>query len=121
MPLDHNGKVDRAALAASAAASDSAAVAPTAGTGTGTGTGTDGGPAAEDRLIAEVWSEVLGVDPVRPADNFFDLGGHSILAIKMVARLRDRLLVELPPSAIFDFPTVAELAELVRTSRSTRE
>ncbi|WP_344470664.1 AMP-binding enzyme, partial [Nakamurella flavida] len=76
IPLNANGKVDRRALAApdrSSMRSDDAYVAPRTGT---------------ERLLAKIWSEVLGVDQIGVHDRFFDLGGHSILMIQVLAAAR---------------------------------
>ncbi|MEU1752611.1 phosphopantetheine-binding protein [Micromonospora matsumotoense] len=63
-----------------------------------------------ERAIAEVWTEVLNLDEVGRHDNFFDLGGHSVLATQAVARLCVALGRQLPERALFDWPTVATLA-----------
>ncbi|MGC4815386.1 phosphopantetheine-binding protein [Micromonospora sp. DT228] len=63
-----------------------------------------------ERVIAEVWAEVLNLDEVGRHDNFFDLGGHSVLATQAVARLCVALDRQLPERALFDWPTVATLA-----------
>ncbi|SCF28986.1 Phosphopantetheine attachment site [Micromonospora matsumotoense] len=65
---------------------------------------------ATERTIAEVWTEVLNLDEVGRHDNFFDLGGHSVLATQAVARLCVALSRQLPERALFDWPTVATLA-----------
>ncbi|MET0373346.1 MAG: SDR family NAD(P)-dependent oxidoreductase [Rhizorhabdus sp.] len=68
---------------------------------------------AAERLIAELWSDLLGVDPVRRDDDFFDLGGHSLLAVQFTNRLRKRTGRTLPLGALLDAPTVARLAAVI--------
>ncbi|MEU4445610.1 amino acid adenylation domain-containing protein [Actinosynnema sp. NPDC050801] len=75
---------------------------------------------AAQRVLAEVWREVLGVEKIGVHDNFFDVGGRSLLAIKMVTRVRQRLGVEIPLEVFFDRPTIAELAAEV-TDREPRD
>ncbi|MDQ4024786.1 MAG: condensation domain-containing protein, partial [Actinomycetota bacterium] len=65
-----------------------------------------------ERVLAEVWSDVLRVERVGRGDNFFDLGGDSILSIQIVARAAARG-VKLLPKQVFEAQTVAELAALV--------
>uniref|UniRef100_UPI00104193CE non-ribosomal peptide synthetase n=1 Tax=Actinomadura roseirufa TaxID=2094049 RepID=UPI00104193CE len=93
LPLNANGKVDRGALPAPEPADD-APVPP--------------GNEVEAH-IAEIWAELLGHDPgVRRS--FFKSGGHSILAIRLIARLQEDYGVDLPIRTVFERPTVAELA-----------
>jgi len=66
-----------------------------------------------EEAIAQVWQELLGVERVGRNDGFFELGGHSLSGVQLVARLQERLPVELPADVLFDRPTVASLAELV--------
>jgi amino acid adenylation domain-containing protein len=66
-----------------------------------------------EAALVEIWEEVLGVERPGIHQNFFDLGGHSLLAMMVVSRLREVCQVELPLRAIFEAPTVAELAEHV--------
>ncbi|MGW1429742.1 amino acid adenylation domain-containing protein [Streptomyces sp. NPDC002431] len=64
-------------------------------------------------LVAEIWAEVLGLPRVGAHDNFFDLGGHSLLAVRMLSQLRRRTGAEIPIRAVFESPTVAEIADVV--------
>ncbi|HWC87814.1 MAG TPA: phosphopantetheine-binding protein, partial [Solirubrobacteraceae bacterium] len=63
--------------------------------------------------VLAVWREVLGSDEIGVDDDFFDLGGHSLAAAQVVARLRDAFDLDLPVTAVFDHPSVAELAAVV--------
>jgi acyl carrier protein len=69
----------------------------------------------EERL-AGIWREILGVDRVGVRDSFFDLGGHSLLATQVLSRIRDAFQKEIPLREIFDQPTVAHLAGVLRAS-----
>ena len=64
-------------------------------------------------MLAEIWKEVLGVSRVGVYDNFFRLGGHSLLGTVVVSRAHATFGVELPLLSIFEAPTVAELAETI--------
>jgi len=63
-----------------------------------------------ERLLAGIWQDLLGLDRVGIHDNFFELGGHSLFAARVLSRVRAAFGVSLPLEAIFDAPTVAELA-----------
>lgn len=77
-------------------------------------TGADAQPRDSlDETIIDIWRNVLGLDRVGLNDNFFDLGGTSMKANQMAARLRTRLGLEVPLGLIFDHPTVAGLADLI--------
>ncbi len=104
LPVTANGKVDRAALPApdTAGAGEGRHVAPRT--------------PAEERMAA-VWAEVLGAERVGAEDNFFELGGHSLLATQVASRVREAFRVELPLRAVFEAPTVAELARRVERLR----
>ncbi|MFE0589865.1 amino acid adenylation domain-containing protein [Micromonospora echinospora] len=69
-------------------------------------------PLASDReeQIARIWREVLGVDRVGRTDNFFDLGGHSLLLLRVHARLVRELRLDLPVVTLFRYPTVEAIA-----------
>ncbi|MES2936778.1 MAG: amino acid adenylation domain-containing protein [Pseudomonadota bacterium] len=74
--------------------------------------------ALEQRLAA-IWSEVLGVERVGAHDSFFQLGGHSLLVTRLMARLRDEVDVELPLRSLFEAPTLA--AQALRVEEALRE
>ena len=63
-----------------------------------------------ERVMLELFMEVLGELEIGVFDSFFDLGGHSLLATQLLARIRDAFEVDLPLRTIFEAPTVAELA-----------
>jgi amino acid adenylation domain-containing protein len=63
--------------------------------------------------LAVIWSEVLKVERVGCKDNFFDLGGYSLLAIKTLARIRDVFAVDLPMRTLFEKPVLSDLAGAV--------
>ncbi|RKN05087.1 type I polyketide synthase [Streptomyces radicis] len=65
------------------------------------------------RALAEVWSAVLGVEPVGVRDAFFDLSGNSLLALQMLAEVKSRFGVAIPTVALFEKPTVQALADLL--------
>ncbi|MGM9427158.1 amino acid adenylation domain-containing protein [Hydrogenophaga sp. MI9] len=73
--------------------------------------------AALMETLTQLWAEVLGHEEIAPDAKFFDLGGDSLLATQLVSRLRARLGVDLPISALFDRPTVRGLAHLVASAR----
>jgi amino acid adenylation domain-containing protein len=63
-----------------------------------------------EETLASIWREILGVDRVGIDDDFFDLGGHSLLAVKLLARVQDSLGIDLYLGAMFEHPTIRELA-----------
>jgi acyl transferase domain-containing protein len=63
--------------------------------------------------LAQIWSELLGIAPIGASDNLFELGGDSLLAIQVLARIRDTYGVGLHPAAFFKEPTISALAVLV--------
>ncbi|MEE1798414.1 amino acid adenylation domain-containing protein [Streptomyces sp. JV176] len=70
---------------------------------------------AEQRLVAEVWGEVLGRDGLRLADDFFVLGGNSLTALRAVGRLNREAGARLAPASLFEAPTVELYAGLLAT------
>ncbi|WP_423392277.1 amino acid adenylation domain-containing protein [Burkholderia sp. LMG 21824] len=101
LPVTANGKIDRAALRERAA------------TPVATASG-DAPQGAVETVLAEVWQAVLKAPKVGRDDNFFALGGDSILVLQVIARARKRG-VRFTPKQLFDGPTVAELARIAKT------
>lgn len=103
-PLSQNGKIDRGVL-------------PALETGTQEREETFVPPRdPREQQVAQVWSEVLRVDPIGIHDNFFDLGGHSLLIIQVLSRLRERFGLNLTVRDLFERPTIAEIANLLHAN-----
>ena len=100
LPLTPNGKVDRKAL--QALAPRAAATQPAAAATTPT----------QAALLA-IWRELLDVPTLGVDDDVFDLGAHSLMAMKAVVRIRDELRADVPLRNLFEHPSVAALAEIV--------
>lgn len=67
--------------------------------------------------LVDIWQDLLGVTQVGVRDSFFDLGGHSLIAVRLFARVKKSFGVEFPISVLFEAPTVAQCAELIRHAR----
>jgi thioesterase domain-containing protein/acyl carrier protein len=67
-----------------------------------------------ERTLVGFWEELLGVENVGVADSFFDLGGHSLIAVRVFARIRKAFRVDFPISLLFEAPTVAAVAARIR-------
>ncbi|MEV5412746.1 amino acid adenylation domain-containing protein [Thermopolyspora sp. NPDC052614] len=108
LPLTPNGKIDRAALPAPDGGREQTRavyVAPRT-------------PVEE--VLAAIWAETLGVERVGVDDDFFDLGGHSLLSTRVVARIREIFQVEVPLHRLFGEPTVAGLARTLLADAASR-
>jgi thioesterase domain-containing protein/acyl carrier protein len=108
LPLTPNGKLDRRALPAPSqirSESETELVAPRT--------------LLETQLV-EIWESVLGVRPVGVRDNFFDLGGHSMLAVKMMYRVEQVTGIALPLATLFTSATVEDLANAIMQDESQR-
>ncbi|MGZ4112977.1 MAG: non-ribosomal peptide synthetase, partial [Tumebacillaceae bacterium] len=100
LPITRNGKVDKRALPAPSFDLENVYVAARNET---------------EEVIASIWSSVLGMAQVGVHDNFFSLGGHSLLVTQVISRLRATCHVELKVADLFAAPTVAELAQMVQS------
>ena len=101
-PLTFNGKIDRKALPAPQMQAPSAVTV-------------SEGPRddIEYRLVT-IWESVLKVKPIGLRDNFFDLGGHSLMAARLLTRIEQSLGKELPLESLLDSPTIEQQARLIR-------
>jgi amino acid adenylation domain-containing protein len=99
LPLTDNGKIDRHALPAPAPVEleDDHATPRT----------------PTEELLSNIWTDILHLRRVGLHDNFFDLGGYSLLATQVVSRIRETFKVELPLRSLFESPTIAELGQSV--------
>ena len=107
LPLNPNGKVDRHCLPAPEP-DDAAAHVTWAAPRTTT-----------EQQIAAIWADLLGRETIGIHHNFFDMGGHSLLVIKAIARIHEQLLVNVPMRTLFEYPTVATFSSLVETLEQT--
>ena len=108
LPLTADGKVDLRALPAPIRARselESAFVPPRT-------------PVEE--ALAAIWTEVLGIDQTGIHDNFFDLGGSSLLATRIVSRVINRFRVQLPVQSLFDASTVADMAAVITRNQAEK-
>jgi len=108
LPLTPNGKIDRrtlSQLSVSHEISEKPFVAPRT---------------PDEELLANLWSKLLKVKQVGVHDNFFELGGHSLLAMQVLLRLRERFDVEVSLQELFEFSTIAELAQHINNESNAR-
>jgi len=105
LPLTANGKVNRQALPAPGQTRrdlESELVLPRTQT---------------ERILSEIWAELLRVKDVSVYENFFTLGGHSLLATQLISRIRSAFRLELPLQAAFEHPTISAMSEEIETIR----
>jgi acyl carrier protein len=106
LPLTANGKVDRKRLPTPEAARSSQ--------------GYTGPQTVTEEILCGIWEEVLKREQIGIEENFFDLGGHSLLATRVITRIRNAFAVELPLRALFEGPTVADLARGIEQQKRER-
>ncbi|MGA9769161.1 MAG: MupA/Atu3671 family FMN-dependent luciferase-like monooxygenase [Blastocatellia bacterium] len=104
MPLTPNGKIDRKSLPqpdASRPHQQTAFVAPSTPT---------------EKEVTEIWLKLLRIENVGVMDNFFEAGGHSLLAVQLMSQIEDRFGIELPLRDFFTAPTIKAVAERIEES-----
>ena len=106
LPLTANGKIDRQALPEPEQVETKAYVAPKNKT---------------EEAVAAIWAEVLRRERISADDNFFDLGGHSLMATQIVSRVREQFHVELGIRILFEKPTIAGLAQAIHAAQENGE
>ena len=105
LPFGPNGKVDRHALPAPEGARPELNILYAA-------------PETQiEKRLAEIWGSVLNVERIGRDDNFFDLGGHSFLVVKVHERIRQDMQVELPLIKLFEFPTIYGLSQFLENQQ----
>jgi len=110
MPLTPNGKIDRRALPAPETVEtkrEDTFITPHTLT---------------EEMLARIWVDILGIESLQHGatqinihDNFFDIGGHSLFAARLIDQVRKVFQIELPLRRLFEFPTIAELAKCIET------
>jgi hypothetical protein len=107
LPINENGKLDRRRLPAPSSVSAAVTHDPV------------GPRTPTEQTLARIWQEVLELSYVGVHDSFFDLGGHSMLAVKIAMRSREAFCIDLPVAVLFHAPTVAKLAEAIDARKLT--
>ena len=108
MPLTQNGKVDRKALGSLASAPS--AIAPP-------GRGTEMPRTETQKALASIWTELLKLGTIGIHEDFFDIGAHSLMAVRAESRIRDAFAVNLPTGIVFDNPTIAGLSTIIDAAK----
>jgi acyl carrier protein len=104
MPLTPSGKVDRKALRPPTIDRAAGAYVP---------------PRTDtERMVAALWAEMLGTERVGAEDRFLELGGHSLIAMRVVGRLRRELGISVPLDPLLRGDTVAQFAALIEAARA---
>jgi amino acid adenylation domain-containing protein len=107
MPLTVNGKIDRRKLPSPEISRNQLAVrfvAPRNPT---------------EEMLKRIWAEVLGIEQIGIDDNFFALGGHSLLGTQLISRVKNAFNIDLPLHSLFEAATIAELAEYIQQVQQT--
>jgi acyl carrier protein len=74
---------------------------------------------ASEKTLASIWADLLNIENVGVFDDFFALGGHSLLLVHVASRIQESFQVDLPLRSMFEAPTLAALAERIEAARTT--
>ena len=74
---------------------------------------------AVEKMLADIWQDLFGIEQIGVHDDFLDLGGHSLLAIQLITRVREAFQIELPLTSLFSSSTIAGLADSITTQQLT--
>jgi NAD(P)-dependent dehydrogenase (short-subunit alcohol dehydrogenase family)/acyl carrier protein len=74
-----------------------------------------------EQTVAKIWQELIGFEDLGIHDNFFELGGDSLVAARVISRLRDEFQLEIPIRSFFDQPTVADIASIIAQRQTERQ
>jgi thioesterase domain-containing protein/acyl carrier protein len=77
--------------------------------------------AAITAQLTQIWQDMLGIHPIAPDQNYFELGGDSILAVQLFIRIEEEFEIKLPLATLFDAPTIRELTVVLEQERSARD
>jgi tyrocidine synthetase-3 len=106
LPLLPNGKVDHISLLSLCERGPASAAEPR-------------GPRnPTEQQLVQIWREVLNVSSVSIDDNFFEIGGHSLMGMQVISRIRRSFQVEVPLKVVFEQPTIAGLAPVIEAARA---
>jgi amino acid adenylation domain-containing protein len=108
MPLTQNGKIDRKTLCSLASAPSVVASA---------GPGVEMPRTETEKTLAAIWAELLKLEAIGIHEDFFDIGGHSLMAVKAESRIRDVFAVNLPTGVIFENSTIAGLSTIITAAK----
>ncbi|MDA1309907.1 MAG: amino acid adenylation domain-containing protein, partial [Proteobacteria bacterium] len=109
-PLTPNGKLDRGALKVPGVLSGAVIAEPS---------GSDLPDSETERLLAELWSDLLDGAAIRRSDSFFSAGGHSLLGVRLVMRVQKAFGVDLPLRAVFETPVLSSMAAVIEALQGT--
>ncbi|MEL6668305.1 MAG: AMP-binding protein [Bacteroidota bacterium] len=103
MPITANGKIDRKALRAQMVTVENEPII------------IDEPATDMEEFLAELWKESLNTEKIGTNQRFIDLGGHSLIAIRLAGRINDALDIQLPLTVVFEHPTIAEMAKFLES------
>ncbi|PEL52430.1 type I polyketide synthase [Bacillus wiedmannii] len=71
-----------------------------------------------EEKLCEIWKELLGIDQIGILDNFFDLGGNSLIGVRLISKVRDEFNVSIRSVSLYEGPTVSSMAQLIKPNKT---